>query len=174
MENDSEKSSKKDKFIFDTSAFLSLESIYLLDNVLDLFSIITTHSVIRELEDFARYKDHLGLTASRVLSKRNKFSTKDTIITQNLDYVSLTDETLFNLSLKEDVPLITDDLKLLRHTTDKIKRTFSTYFLTNFVYASIISKNEALEKLELMSKTRNWRNNIIYLSTKEELNNLEN
>jgi len=34
MEKDSEKDSKKDSFVFDTSAFLSLESIYLLDKIL--------------------------------------------------------------------------------------------------------------------------------------------
>lgn len=171
MEKNSEENSK-DKFLFDTSAFLSIESVHLLDTVINLFSVITTLSVFRELDDFSQHEDVLGIIAERVLAKRNKFLFKETAITEKLDYVSSTDEELFNTSLKEDITLITDDLKLLRHTTGKIKRAFSTYFLTDFVYAGILAKKEALMKLETMRNIRNWQDNIIYLSTKEIMENI--
>ncbi|MBL7147826.1 MAG: hypothetical protein ISS82_03300 [Nanoarchaeota archaeon] len=97
---------------------------------------------------------------------------KRATITKKIDHVSNVDEELFNLSSKENILLITDDLKLLHHTADKIKRAFSTYFLTDFVCAGILTKKEALEKLELMRDLRNWKANIIYLVTKKELEKL--
>lgn len=173
MEENLEENSK-DKFLFDTSAFLSIESIHLLDTVIDLFSVITTTPVFRELDDFAQHEDVLGIMAERVLAKRNKFLFKESVVTEKLNYVSFIDEELFNISLKEDIILITDDLKLIRHTTGKIKRAFSTYFLTDFVHAGILTKEEALVKLEAIRDIRNWQDNIIYLSTKEILENIEN
>ncbi len=172
MEKNLEENSK-DKFLFDTSAFLSIESIHLLDRIIDLFSVITTPLVLRELDDFAQHEDVLGLIAERVLAKRNRFLLKETTITEKLDYVSSIDKELFNMSLRENITLITDDLKLLRHTTGKIKRAFSTYFLTDFVHAGILTKEEALAKLEAMRDIRNWQDNIIYLSTKEILENIK-
>ena len=79
----------------------------------------------------------------------------------------------FSISLQENITLITDDLKLLRHTTGKIKRALSTYFLTDFVYAGVLSRREALVKLEVIRNIRNWQDNIIYISTKEILEKIE-
>ena len=165
--------SLKDKFLFDTSAFLSIESVHLLDKVINIFSIVTTFSVIGELEDFAQHEDILGFVAERVLTKKEKFVLEKIALTVRLDYVSSIDEELFNLSLKGNITLITDDLKLFRHTTGKIKRAFSTYFLTNFVQAGLLTKEEALKKLESMREVRNWQDNIIYISTKEILENIK-
>ena len=46
-----------ENYILDTSALISLESINILEQVLKLFSITTTDSVIKELGDFAKYDD---------------------------------------------------------------------------------------------------------------------
>ena len=43
-----EKNSKS--YILDTSAFISLESVNILSLVLEIFSVVTTNSVIEELE----------------------------------------------------------------------------------------------------------------------------
>lgn len=172
MEKDLEENSK-DKFLFDTSAFLSLESIDLLILVIKMFLVATTISVLKELEDFAQHEDVLGIIAKMVLLKKDRFIFKEVVVTERINFVSPADEELFNLSLKENITLITDDLKLLRHTTGKIKRAFSTYFLTDFVHAGILTKEEALAKLEEMRNIRNWQDNIIYLSTREILENIE-
>lgn len=172
MEKNSEKSLKKDNFIFDTSAFLSLESVYLLDKILNLYNIITTESVIKELENFAQYEDELGLIARRVTQKKNQFLLKEIKVSEKLYYVSDTDNELYNLSKKEDIALITDDIKLSYHTTDIIEIKFSTRFLANFVKAGSLTKSEALEKLEKMRNIRNWQDNIVYLTTRQELEGL--
>lgn len=55
-----EKDSKN--YILDTSAFISLESIGVLNKVLQVFSITTTNSAIKELEelrDLRNWKDNI-------------------------------------------------------------------------------------------------------------------
>ena len=79
----------------------------------------------------------------------------------------------FNLALSKKTTLITDDIKLTRHAEGKIQIEFSTYFLPIFIESEILTKNEAIQKLEQMRCVRNWQDNIIYLSAKEELNNIE-
>lgn len=160
-------------FVFDTSAFLSLESVNLLEQVLNTFSIITTPAVIRELEDFVQHEDTLGNIAQRVLPLIRLLRIESHPKTQILHYVSQTDEELYNLTYTKKVPLITDDTKLVHHTKDRIQRAFSTTFLGIFVEAGRMTKREALNKLESMRDIRNWQENIIYLSSKEELNNIK-
>ncbi len=163
------KNSINEPYILDTSALLTLESASLLEQVLILFSIITTPRVIKELKEFANYEDTLGRIAKRILKEEKKFSLKNQSINNKLEHVSETDEELYNLALKENLVLITDDIKLTRHTTHKIKRVFSTMFLIAFFKAGMLTKEEVLEKLELMRNIRNWKDNIIYLLTKQEL-----
>ena len=159
----------KDSFILDTSAFLSVECVNLLSIIIKEFSIITTNAVLSELEEFTNHADTLGNIAKKVIGNKNQLILKNCEIKYQLHHVSKTDEELYNLALFHDIPLITDDLQLIHHTKNKITRAFSTALLTIFVDARMIPKQTALEKLEKMRTIRNWQDNIIYLSTKEEL-----
>src|SRR3989338_2597758 len=60
--------------IFDTSALISLESINILEQVLKLFPVTTTNSVINELEEFAKHDDNYGKIAKNVLKLKSKFT----------------------------------------------------------------------------------------------------
>jgi len=162
----------KENFIFDTSAFISLESIYLLRDIIKLFNIITTNSVVKELENFAKHEDKNGKIAKRVLKFKNKFNIQKSKIKELIEFLEQTDNELYNLSLNKRFPLITDDHKLNYHTKHKIILYFSTFFLITFISAGLISKKESLEKLEKLRDIRNWENNIIYLTTKKELEKL--
>lgn len=165
----------KEGLIIDTSAFISLESIELLDDVVRLFDIITTYSVIDELEEFSKHEDKYGKIAKGVLKFKDKFILKSAEIKERVRFLEETDNELYNLALNEKIPLITDDHKLNYHTKDKITVYFSTFFLITFVTAGIITKDKALSKLEKMRDIRNWQNNIIYLTAKKELsNNIKN
>lgn len=167
MENNLEKD-----FLLDTSAFISLESVKLLGRVVRFFNILTTNAVIEELKEFSKHSDKYGNIAKRVLSYKNKFSIKTSEIKEKIKYLEKTDNELFNLSRKLKIPLVSDDHKIAHHTKDKIEVYFSTFFLVVFVISNIISKKEALQMLEKLRDIRNWQSNIIYLTTKEELNNL--
>ena len=73
--------------IFDTSAFISLESINILELVLSVFSIITTNSAIKELEEFAKHGDKYGRIAKNVLKHKSKFTIESCEITESIEYV---------------------------------------------------------------------------------------
>ena len=165
-------SSAQRPLIFDTSAFISLENINLLSEVLKLFNTITTDTVIKELEEFSKHEDKYGKIARKVLKLKDKFIIESTIINEKKEFLEETDNELFNLALKKEMPLVTDDHKINHHTKDAITVFFSTFFLIAFVEAEIITRSEALTKLEALRDIRNWQNNIIYLTTKRELNDL--
>ena len=161
-----------ESYILDTSAFISLESINILEQVLNLFSITTTDSVIKELGDFAKHDDQYGKIAKNVLKLKNKFTIESCKIKESIRYIETTDNELYNLALKKRLPLITDETKLVHHARDKIDVYFTAVFLVMLTKAGHFTKKEALTKLEELRDIRNWRNNIIYLITKSELKQL--
>ena len=113
------KSSKN--YILDTSALISLESINILDEVSQSFSITTTNSVIKELEEFAKYDDRYGKIAKNILRIKSKFTIESCEITESIEFIESTDNELYNLSLKKRLPLVTDETKLVHHTRHKIE-----------------------------------------------------
>ena len=158
-----------ENYILDTSAFISLESINILEQALKLFSITTTNSVIKELEEFAKYDDKYGKIAKNVLKLKNKFTIESCKISESIKYIELTDNELYNLALKNKLPLVTDETKLVHHTRHKIEVYFTTVFLILLTEEKYFTKKEVLDKLEELRNIRNWRNNIIYLITKNQL-----
>lgn len=166
-----EKSLEKN-FLLDTSSFISLESVNLLSKAIKRFNILTTSAVIEELKQFSKHSDDYGNIAKKVLGYKDKFLIKNSTIKEEIKYLEKTDNELFNLSKKLKIPLISDDHKIAHHTKDKTEVYFSTFFLIVFATSGIISKKEASQTLEKLRDIRNWQRNIIYLSTKEELDNL--
>ena len=164
------KSSKN--YILDTSALISLESINILEEVLRLFSITTTNSVIKELEEFAKYDDKYGKIGQNVLKSKSKLITESCEITESIGYIESTDNELYNLSLKKRLPLVTDETKLVHHTRHKIEVYFTTVFIILLVGKEYFTKKEALNKLEELRDIRNWRDNMIYTATKNQLEQL--
>ena len=161
-----------ENYILDTSALISLESINILEQVLKLFSITITKSVIKELEEFTKYDDKYGKIAKNVLKLKNKFTMESSEIKESIKYLESTDNELYNLALKKKLPLVTDETKFVHHTRDKVEVYFSTLFLVLLTEAEYLTKEEALHKLEELRDIRNWRNNIIYLTTKIQLEQL--
>ena len=163
-----EKASKQE-FVFDTSALLSLASIGIMGKVSEIATLIVTPSVIKELEEFAKYKDSLGVLAGEILEKQGNFIKAEEKIKVILPNLERTDNILFNLAHNLQIPLITDDIKFARNVGSKVETYFSTFFLSALVHVGLIPKQEALSLLERARKVRNWEWNLIYLSTKNEL-----
>ena len=90
-------------YIFDTSALISLESIDVLEQVLFLCSITTTNSVIKELQEFAKYDDRYGKIAKNILNMKTKFSIEVCEIIESIKHIELTDNGLYNLSLQKKI-----------------------------------------------------------------------
>ena len=161
-----------ENYILDTSALISLGSINILEQVLKVFSVTTTNSVIKELEEFAKYDDKYGKIAKNVLKLKSKFTIESCKVTESIKYIEPTDNELYNLALKKKLPLVTDETKLVHHTRHKIEVYFSPVFLILLLKSGHLSKEKALELLEKLRNIRNWRENIIYLITKNQLEQL--
>lgn len=164
--------SGKSEYIFDTSALISLGAIKAIDYVLKLARITITDSTIKELEEFAKHEDKYGKASKEVLKHRDKFIVKKAEIKELIQYVGKIDNEIYNLAKKQSSTLITDDIKFSRHVDGKIETQFSTLFLTLLVSSKHLSKEKALGLLEELRTIRNWRNNIIYLTTKDQLEKL--
>jgi len=167
-----EENSEKSEYIFDTSALISLGTVKVIDNVLKLTKIVITLSIIKELEEFAKHDDNYGKASKEVLKYKDKLIVKKAEIKESIEYIQTTDNELYNLSKTLSCTLITDDIKFSRHVDGKIETQFSTFFLTLLVSSKHLSKEKALELLEKLRDIRNWRDNIIYLTTKDELEKL--
>ena len=164
-----EENSERSEYIFDTSALISLGAVKVIDNVLKLTKIIITLSIIKELEEFAKHGDKYGKASEEVLKYRDKFIVKKVEIKESIQYIEKTDNELYNLAKKQSSTLITDDIKFSHHVDGKIETQFSTFFLTLLVSSKHLSKKKALELLEELRNIRNWKDNIIYLITKNQL-----
>ncbi|MEK6828253.1 MAG: type II toxin-antitoxin system VapC family toxin [Nanoarchaeota archaeon] len=133
-------SSEKNEYIFDTSALISLGAIRIIDDVLKLAKIVITPSIIKELEEFAKYEDEYGKASKEVLKCKNKFIVKSTEIKESIEYIQTTDNELYNIAKRLSSTLITDDIKFSRHVDGKIDTQFSTFFLTLLVSSRHLSK----------------------------------
>ena len=162
----------KRRFVFDTSALISLGSIKLIDKILDFSEIIVAPSVIDELENFAKHEDKYGLAAKEVLNYKGLFTIEIPKNTEKIEFIQKTDNELYNIAKANSIPLITDDIKLSRHLSNYIKTYFSTQFIIILVVSNHLHKEEALKLLDELKDIRNWRNNIIYLSTKNAIEKL--
>ena len=158
-----------ENYILDTSALISLESINILEQVIKLFLITTINSVIKELEEFVKYDDKYGKIAKNVLKLKSKFTIESCEIKESIKYLESTDNELYNLALRKKLPLVVDETKFVHHTRHKIEVYFSTVFLVFLTEAKYLTKKEAMGKLEELRDIRNWRDNIIYLITKNQL-----
>ncbi|MEK6827944.1 MAG: hypothetical protein AABX78_01200 [Nanoarchaeota archaeon] len=161
-----------ENYILDTSALISLGSIDILEQVVGLFSITTTNSVIKELEEFAKYDGKYGKIAKNVLKLKSRFTMESCEIKESIKYIETTDNELYNLALKKKLPLVTDETKFVHHARNKIEVYFSPVFIILLLGAGQLTKKEAVDKLEKLRDIRSWGDNIIYLITKNQLENL--
>ena len=167
-----EENSKKEAFIFDTSALISLATIGVLDKILAFAQIITTSSVIKELEEFARFNDKYGKAGNEVLKRKDNFAIVTFDVKETLEFIGKTDNELHNLAKEKKLILVTDDVKLSRRIEGIVETRFSVYFVIALVASGATSKEEALALLETLRELRNWKSNLIYVLSKKQLEKL--
>ncbi|MBI2576420.1 hypothetical protein HYV84_04340 [Candidatus Woesearchaeota archaeon] len=167
-----EKGSEKKDYLFDTSALISLGVINLIDLVFEMTGIIITPSVLKELEEFAKFDDAYGKASKEVIRNKEKLIVRDAGGKEPTNHIQSTDNELFYLAKEQSLTMITDDIKFSRHVDGKVDTLFSTFFLTSLVSSGHLPKEKAIDLLEKLRTLRNWRNNIIYLTMKQELERL--
>jgi len=164
---------KKDGFVVDTSALLSLESTKLLKSVTEIADLLIPAGVLKELEDISKQNDDLAKVAERVLKQEENIFIEHIENTKKIPFIQDADNECFNLAKKHNLTLITDDLKAIYHIADKVKTMYSTFFLVALIQSGALSKQKGLNLLEELRDMRSWENNIIYLKTKKSIQELK-
>ncbi len=145
---------------FDTSALISLGHTNLVGIIIDTYTPVVTASVIRELETAAERDDLDGRSANRWLEERPK------LMVRKVSRLSTAEEELFQISKKDELPLITDDIKAVRRYESKVDCFFSIHIVYALYSRSIITRAQALVAIEKMKEERTWRDNAIAVAAK--------
>lgn len=152
--------------VVDTSALVSIASIDLLDTVLTTFDVNTTRTVVDELEDTAEYDDRHGDAACSVLMRREELTVHqpdgDPVQSSRIDPG---EGSCARLTGEIDAAfLITDDLRALPElqTVADADVAISPIVLRALVNKGVLSREEAMEKLDRLAVQRDWLGAPIY------------
>lgn len=180
-----QKSSEKVKITADTSALISLSIGSTITDCLDMFEVVISPRVEKELEDTSKYKDKHAKGAEDIIELisegsiiRKEFDEDKTISKLIYEYQKLDwgeTETLL-MAERYSIPImITDDFKSLGSLKKIAKDTkiyLSIYTITRLVIEGIISKERAEDTLENIAKERSWEGAAIYRFAKGYLKDL--
>ena len=156
--------------ILDTSAFITIASINLLDPVLTEYDVHTTETVIEELNETAEYEDVHGQAAQTVLDQLDRIevhrTNKQHFQSSRIDDGEGSMVTLANN--KQANFLITDDLRALPELQAVTDSTvvISPILLKALVKRDILEQEDAMEKLEEAAENRDWFESPIYRKAK--------
>ncbi|WP_410767532.1 hypothetical protein [Haloferax sp. DFSO60] len=152
--------------VVDTSAFVSLTVGDVLDPVLTEFSVVTSQTVLDELEQTAEYDDRHGQAASTVVDSADHFEVVDTdgdaFVTSRIDIgeascIAATRET-------GAVFLITDDFRALPELRQLVDAevALSPVVLRALVKRGALTEQEAMDAFETIAEGRDWLGAPIY------------
>ena len=150
----------KSSFAFDTSALISLGHTELIDLILENLNIILTNSILNELKEISTKDDNDADSARKWLDVSKKLKIEKTKTRK------VGEEGLFEICIKKNIFLITDDIKAIKKFKNKIKCYFSVHIIYILFKKDIISKERAIISIEKMRTERTWKENIIYVTAR--------
>jgi predicted nucleic acid-binding protein len=157
--------------VADTSSLITLATADTLSTVLEEYEIHTTETVIEELEDTAEYDDISGEAAGQVLEQIEEITVHET--PEQSFQSSRIDEgegscTRLTRQLDADF-LLTDDLRALAElqTITDAKVAISPIVLKALVKRDVLTRTQALNKLDQIAETRSWLGAPIYRRARE-------
>ena len=150
----------KTTLVFDTSALVSLGHTGIINIILKNFNIIITRSIIDELNEISKGTDDDAKSARKWL----KFTQNLKIKKSKSNKIGVGD--LFEICLKENRSLITDDIKAIKKFKDKIKCYYGVHIIYILFKKGKISKERAIMSVEKMRTKRSWKSNIIYVTSR--------
>jgi len=161
-----------DRFVVDTSALISLASVKLLRRAMHIADFVVPQGVLAELEDISRKDDKLGKAAREILEHKDDLLLMDVEVMEKIQFLQETDNECFNLAERENLVLVTDDVRAVYHIAGRVETRFSTFFLVALIELGLLSKREGLSFLEKLRDVRSWENNIIYVKTRKLIEGL--
>ncbi len=150
----------KNTFAFDTSALISLGHTGLFDLIFDNFEIIISEGVLEELRGISKIDDEDGEVAKIWLADPDRFKIK------KCKRKEVAEDELFLICKEIGMPLVTDDINAVKRFEDEITCFFSVHVLYFAFKKDLISKESALISVEKMKTQRDWKRNIIAITSK--------
>lgn len=157
--------------VADTSALISLTIAECLDEFITEFDVLTTATVIGELEDVASYDDADGAAATSVLDQQHRLIVHT--VTEEVPETSRIDEgegTCVVIASQQSADfLVTDDLRALpelQQLTDA-DVAISPIVLRALVQRDVLEREDAIRRLEGLARTRGWLGAPIYRRAKQ-------
>ncbi|MBS3817197.1 MAG: hypothetical protein KGY76_06510 [Candidatus Thermoplasmatota archaeon] len=144
----------------DTAALVSLGHTDLVDAIIENYDILISKSVLEELEEIGA-RDDLDAEAARVWLDRSS-----DLNMMNLDKKDSAEDELFEVCREKDLELFTDDIKAVKTFKDDIDCLFSVHIVYLLYKKDIISKEKALFSVDKMKTNRDWKQNIIAITSK--------
>lgn len=151
--------------VADTSALISITVIDLLDTFLEEFDVHTTETVIEELEETSEYSDRHGEASKTVLDNLEKIAAYQAREEFTSSRVDQGEGSCALLTKEIDVEfLITDDFHALPElqTVADSQVAISPIVLKALVKRDVLTREEALEKLDELAEQRDWLGAPIY------------
>lgn len=156
--------------VMDTSAFLSLASVKILDTVLEEYEVHTTETVLEELEQTAEYEDLHAKAAQRVIELSSRFQVHD-VKTEDFESSRIDRGEYSCVVLADQFKtefILTDDFRALPELKSLVdcQVAISPIMLKALVKKDRITEEEAKEKLDNLAENRNWIGSPIYKHAK--------
>lgn len=152
--------------VVDTSAFISLAVGDVLDQTLTAFDVVTTPTVIEELEATAEYDDRHGTAATTVLDRANEVTVHDaTGTTFETSRVDAGEASCVAAARQRDAAfLVTDDYRALPELQGLVDAevAVSPIVLRALVKRDVISAEKAETAFERIAAGRDWLDAPIY------------
>ena len=145
----------KPSMAFDTSALISLGHTELLDLIIDNYNIVISDRILIELKGIAKRNDEDGVSAKKWLNFTKKMEMKEAKSCKSGE------KELFEICQRENIPMVTDDIKGTKKFGVKIDWIFSVHVVFLLWYKKIITRQRALFSIEKMRTGRSWKENII-------------
>lgn len=156
--------------VIDTSAFLSLASINILETVLKEYDIHTTETVLEELEETSDYDDVHAESAQKVIELSTKFEVNNVETRDfNSSRIDKGEYSCAVLANKLETEFIlTDDFRALPELKSLVdcQVAISPIMLKALVKKGKLTEKEAKQKLDQLAENRNWIGSPIYRHAK--------
>lgn len=112
-------------FTFDTSALISLGHTDLIQNILENFEVNISKRIVEELKGIAQHysKDEDSRASNKWLKRIHQLKIHET------EERHIGEDELFGLCKKENMFLVTDDIKAIRKFRDKIRCYYSIHIV---------------------------------------------
>lgn len=124
-------------------------------------TVIITDEIKLELETIAKREDEDASSAQQWLNLISELSIK------NMGKRPAAEDELFDICKKYRLLLVTDDVKAIKRFDDSVEMLFSVHIIYLLYKKDLISKENALLSIEKMRSKRDWKKNIIAITSQQ-------